>query len=269
MTQSSKPMPTITGLCEGPSGQLHIDDGGRGGVPVIFIHSAAGSTAHFAAQLEHLRKSRRALAIDLRGHGRSQVPRDGDFRISSMAEDITAVADALGIERYVLVGHSMGGAVAVSHAGAHPQRVAGLLLLDPASDGRLIPAQQAQGMMAALRSDGWVDTVWSFWSSMLGPSRSEVKDLLLKGLRSTAQAAVAEPLEDLLTFDPVPPLSRYRGPRLSIITQANETPGAYQRLVPDLPSRKVEGTGHWLQLDDPAQVNRLLDGFLASVDDAR
>ena len=55
----------------GPAGLLHADDGGSGGVPVVFIHSYAGDTTHWTAQLAHLRKTRRAIALDLRGHGQS------------------------------------------------------------------------------------------------------------------------------------------------------------------------------------------------------
>ena len=50
----------------GPAGALYVDDGGEGGMPVVFLHSYAGSTTHWAAQLAHLRPQRRALAIDLR-----------------------------------------------------------------------------------------------------------------------------------------------------------------------------------------------------------
>ena len=100
--------------------------------------------------------------------------------------------------RYVVVGHSMGGAVALAHAGRHPDRTAGLFLLDPASDGRQIPADQAKGMMAALTSDGWADTVWAFWSQMLGPSTAAVKDRLRADLRATAQATVVGYVPEIL-----------------------------------------------------------------------
>jgi len=233
----------------------------------VFLHSAAGSSAHWAAQLAHLRPQRRAVALDLRGHGQSETARTGDYRIASMAEDVTAVVDALGLDRYVLVGHSMGGAVAASHAGHHPQRVAGLFLLDAASDGRLIPHEQAEGMLAGLRSEHWVDAVWAYWSTLLEPSRQEVKDRLLADLRATPQEVVVGPLEDLLRFDPVAALAAYQGPRFAAITAANESPGGYQNLagIGKLPFRKVEGTGHWVQLDEPELVNQLLDGFLSQL----
>src|SRR5205085_2092881 len=121
---------------------------------------AAGNTTHFAAQLAHLRGGgRRAIALDFRGHGRSAPPPDGDYSIAGLAADVERVADALALERFVLAGHSMGGAVAVAYAGANAQRVGGLLLLDPAADGRALPAGLRAGVLSALRSPAYLQTV--------------------------------------------------------------------------------------------------------------
>ena len=62
-------MPTTT--VPGPVGTLHIDDGGTGVPPLVFLHAFAGSGEHRRAQLDHFQKSRRAIAIDFRNHGRS------------------------------------------------------------------------------------------------------------------------------------------------------------------------------------------------------
>jgi pimeloyl-ACP methyl ester carboxylesterase len=87
----------------GPAGLLHVDDGGAAGVAVVFVHSFAGNGAHWSAQLAHLRPKRRAVAFDLRGHGQSQSPAH-DYAVESLAGDIAAVVDGLGIKRFVLVG---------------------------------------------------------------------------------------------------------------------------------------------------------------------
>lgn len=246
-------------------GGLFIDDGGDGGTPVLFVHSAAGSTELWAAQLAHLRAGgRRAIAIDLRGHGRSRPPADGDYSIDALASDVAAAADHLGLTRFVLVGHSLGGTVATAFAGAHPDRVAGLLLLDPASDGRTIPADQARQMMDSLEKDTY-GTTEKYWMPMTQVFTEQTREIIFGGLRRTDEHAVMEPLRALLTFDPVAPLSRYPGPKLSIITALNENPGGYQNLVKSLPHRKIEGTGHWLHLDAPDEINRLIDDFLSRV----
>jgi pimeloyl-ACP methyl ester carboxylesterase len=252
-------------MMQGPAGALYVDDGGQGGVPVVFVHASCGNTAHWEAQLTHLRKHRRAVALDLRGHGRSAPPADGDLSVEDFARDVAAVVDGLGLQRFVLVGHSLGGAVCAAYAGLHPERVAGLFLLDPASDGRPIPAEQATGLMQALSTDAWGAVIEEYWAPMLAPSRPEVRERVRSQLRATSHAGARAGLGALLTFDPVAALRRYPGPRLSVITSFNEEPGSYQRLVPELPFRKVEGTGHWVQLDAPDAVNDLLDGFLATV----
>ncbi len=248
-------------MFEGPQGELHLDDGGQGGLPIVFLSSAAGNTEHWAAQLGHLRRTRRAVALDFRGHGRSAPPRDGDYRIASLVLDLEAALDHLGLSRVVLVGHSLGGVVAVAFAGAHPEHVEGLFLLDPAGDGRKLPTEVVQPMMAGLRADPHAATE-AYWNTMLGPSSAEVRARLMRDLRATAGPAIVGPMEDLLVFDPVTPLARYGGPRLVVVTPANDSPAALHAQRPDLPVRRMT-TGHWVQLDDPEGVNRLLDGFLA------
>lgn len=244
----------------GPAGALAIDDGGRGGLPVVFLHSGAGNSTHWTAQLEHLRSTRRAVAIDLRGHGQSEPPRTGDYSIAGMAGDVAAVADTLKLDRFVLVGHSMGGGVALAYAGAHPERVAGLFLVDPIGDGKQIPPAEAKATLDGLASN-YDSTSQGYWTSIAGPD-SAVRERLLADLRATPRETVVGTFQDLVRFDPDSALDRYRGPKLSIITPYNDGPFSLHRLGKGFPHGMVEGTGHWIQLDKPEEFNRLLDEFL-------
>ncbi len=249
--------------CIGPAGALMVDDGGSGtALPVVLLHSLAGNSTHWAKQLEHLRRARRAVALDLRGHGRSEQPRNGDYSIAGMAGDVGAVADTLGIERFVLIGHSMGGGVALRYAGQHPERVAGLVLVDPIGDGKQIPADEARSFLAGLESN-YDSTSQAYWSSIAGPD-STVRERLLKDLRATPGPAVIAVLREVMRFDPHPALARYSGPKLSIVTPYNDGPFSLHRLGKGFPHRMVEGTGHWIQLDKPEEFNRILDEFLNS-----
>jgi pimeloyl-ACP methyl ester carboxylesterase len=252
-------------LVEGPQGPLLVDDGGQGGTPVLFVHSAAGSTAHWAAQLAHLRGTRRAAALDVRGHGRSAPPRDGSYAIPAMGGDVVAVADALGLSRFVLVGHSQGAAVAIAAAALAPGRVAGLVLLDPATDARLMPRAEAEGLLAALRSDAYPQLTEQYWRLQLEGARPQVAAALLADLRATRREALIGSLEAILSFDPVTPLRSFAFPRLAVVTRLNDRPDALHRLVPELPVERIEGTGHWVQLDRPEAVNATLDRFLEGI----
>jgi len=95
---------------------LYADDGGTGDMlPVVFLHSTAGNASQWAAQLEHLRPTRRAVALEWRGHGRSAAPDDGDYSFPATAADVEEAVNRLSIGRFVLLGHSGGGLVAVQY----------------------------------------------------------------------------------------------------------------------------------------------------------
>lgn len=249
----------------GPSGALYVDDGGPSSniEPVLFVHSLAGNTTQWAAQLAHLRPRRRAVALDLRGHGRSREPADGTYAIEGLAGDVAAVADALDLERFVLVGHSAGGAVAVACAAHLGRRVAGLLLVDPNGDQRLLPAEMLATFLADLEPATYSDTVRAHWTRITEGGDPTVRAAVIRDLESTPRHTFVEVFRALSAFEPIAALERYRGPTLSLITALNETPISLHRLTRGLPHRLVSGTGHWIHMDKPDEFNRLLDAFLS------
>jgi pimeloyl-ACP methyl ester carboxylesterase len=247
-------------IIPGPAGALAVDDGGRGGLPVVFVHSLAGNSSHWAAQLEHLRPSRRVVALDLRGHGRSEPAKNGDYSIAGMAGDIEAVVDTLKLDRFVLVGHSLGGGVALTYTGAHPERVAALLLVDPIGDGKQISGADTKPLLAGLDSN-YDTTIREYWTGIAGPD-SAVRERLLADLRATPRKTVVPAFRAALQFDPDPSLARYRGQILSIVTPYNDQPFSLHRLGQGFPHRVVPGTGHWIQLEKPEDMNRMLDEFI-------
>ncbi|MBA3318408.1 MAG: alpha/beta hydrolase [Gemmatimonadales bacterium] len=244
----------------GPTAKLTVDDAGTGEA-VLLVHSLAGNTGHWAGQLEHLRKTRRAVALDLRGHGHSDPPKQGEYSIEAQSEDVGAVADFLGLERFAVVGHSMGAGVALAYAGAHPDRVTHLLLADPIGDGTQTPEAEVRPFLDALDSPGYTETIEGYWSSIAG-SDGAVLDRLLRDLRATPRETMVRGLHAVMAFDPKPALARFRGPTLAVVTPENDFPYSMHRLGPGLPQRVITGTGHWLQIERPAEFNRILERFL-------
>jgi pimeloyl-ACP methyl ester carboxylesterase len=244
----------------GPGGKIAVDDGGSGDA-VVLVHSLAGNTGHWAAQLEHLRSGRRAVALDLRGHGRSEAPANAEYSIEAQAGDVGAVADALALERFALVGHSMGAGVALAYAGAHPGRVTHLLLADPIGDGTRTPEAEVRPFLDAVESPAYVDTIEGYWSGIAG-SDGAVLERLLRDLRETPRETMVRGLHAVMGFDPKPALATYRGPTLAVITPANDFAYSMHRLGPGLPHRVITGTGHWLQIERPEEFNRILGRFL-------
>ncbi len=108
------------------------DQGNRAGRAVVLVHGFAASLHAWEPWVERLSADYRVVTLDLAGHGLSRTP-DG-YRISTGGQVaiINAVTRSLGVERFVLGGNSMGGAVAWSYALAHPDRLQGLVLVDAA-----------------------------------------------------------------------------------------------------------------------------------------
>src|SRR2546422_445984 len=100
---------------------LHVDDGGVGGVPVVLQHGLGADQEVWREQIGHLRRSRRVLAFDMRGHGRS--PRASEYSVAALVTDLEEVT--AGLPRFWLVGHSLAGVVLTEFAGRRQERLHG------------------------------------------------------------------------------------------------------------------------------------------------
>jgi pimeloyl-ACP methyl ester carboxylesterase len=251
----------------GAEGKLFVDRGGASGlpIPIVLIHSLAGNTTQWQAQLEHLRKTRLAIAFDMRGHGQSKPARNHDYSLTAMAEDVAAVVDSLAFKKFILIGHSYGGGVAAVYAGQHPDKVTALLFVDPIGDGRKAPREAIDSFMAALRSEAYAQNIEAYWLSILANADSSVVQAVMASLRQTPKEVMLDALKSTFEFDPVATLKNYRGPMQTIISGLPDNPAALHYAIPDLPRFTMPNTSHWLQMDRPAEFNRLMDEFLNKI----
>ena len=116
-----------------PGVRIHYtDEGRRDGRTLILVHGFAASVHAWRPWVERLSNDYRLIAIDLPGHGLTETPPDYRASLAGNADLVDALATHLGIDRFVLAGNSMGGAVSIAYAMKHKERLDGLVLVDAA-----------------------------------------------------------------------------------------------------------------------------------------
>lgn len=254
-------------LIDGPAGNLCMEDGGQGGIPVLFVHGLSGEMVVWDAQLRHLRASRRAIALDLRDHGLSDAPSDGDYSLDALASDVHAVVTELELPRVILAGHSMGGAVITRYAALHPDRVAGLLYVDSVGDLTQIPEERLSAFKKQLKNGQPEEVVRGFFTDLLANAKPETQEVVWPGVDNLPPRVIYTLLDILLNYSPVEDLASSHCPKLSIIADGNDEPFSLHNVGEGIPHHLIEGTSHWVMMEKPAEFNRVMDEFLAGIQD--
>jgi pimeloyl-ACP methyl ester carboxylesterase len=247
----------------GPQCALNVSASPGGhGIPILFVHSDAGNLRHWDTVRAHY-PDRPTAAFDRRGHGKSGAPHDGSFEKAAASQDIAAIADALEFERFILVGHSGGALNALAFSGLHPERVDGLVLVDPPPDPAALPPGMLDNVLTQLKGDNYDKTVQDYYRSIAGGAPAVVERILADA-RATPRETVIGTLEAMENFDPKDFVG-YDGPALSIIQPQHDVDGALHRIA-GFDHTAVGSAGHWIHLAAPDRFLDVLDHFVRKVD---
>ncbi|QDH35477.1 alpha/beta hydrolase [Porphyrobacter sp. YT40] len=124
--------------------KVHLrDEGPRDAPAIMLLHGSNADLHTWEPWVQGLKGQYRVIRFDQIGHGLTGPDPQGDYSRANYAQDILEVADALGLERFVLAGNSMGGKHALAFAIAHPERLGGLVLVD-ASGGPMLESAGAE-----------------------------------------------------------------------------------------------------------------------------
>ena len=224
-------------------GEMFYSDTGGSGSPLVFLHGSGCDAEDWDAVIRMLPKGVRATRLDFRGHGNSDAP-DEKFSVNDLAADVLALVDHLGIRQMVLVGHSLGGMVAMNVA-AQSTCAAGLVLLEGWT--RLRTSRAFTGERFYGRLD-----------------RSSVEAIQKKS--ETTQKRFDRTVwgrfwESVETFDALPYLRAAGTPILEVYGELGRTDSTREMLmIPDNPKIRViwvPNAGHYLPHEKPAEIAEL------------
>jgi pimeloyl-ACP methyl ester carboxylesterase len=243
---------------------LYYEEAGAGPV-MVFVHGWTCDSTHFAPQVTYFSPGHRCISVDLRGHGQSDKPEQA-YTIEGFADDVAWMCAQLGVSRAVFSGHSMGGAIVLALAAAHPELCDAIIMLDPAI---LFPAELqpliAQ-LVAAFRSPEGPSVMRQFGADrfFLPTSDTSLKERLLDQMGRTPMHVAASAFEDVGAFDGEAELRGLRVPVLFVEAEPVIDRGAHLReLCRQIVTGKTVGAGHFHQLEVPDQVNAMIERFLA------
>ncbi len=266
--------------------QLSYLDSGTGPV-VLFIHGILGSHRSWAQLIDRIDDNHRVIVPDLFGHGESAKP-VGDYSLGAHAATMRDLLDRLGIERVTLVGHSLGGGIAMEFRYLFPQRVERLVLVASGGLGREVnPVLRSATLPGAewvlpLIASGWVraraesagrvmsragwrpgSDISAIWPGFTSLGDGESRRAFLATTRAVVDpggqtVSAHDYLPDAL---PIPTLIVW-GSRDRMIPAWHAI--SAQQSIPQCRVELFQGAGHFPQLDEPDRFAELLRDFIAT-----
>jgi pimeloyl-ACP methyl ester carboxylesterase len=240
---------------------------GAGETTVLLVHCWMCDRSFWSAQLPVLAARYRTLALDLPGHGEATAARDS-WTVAGYAEDVAALIRELGLSDVILVGHSMGGPIALRTAALVPGRVRGIVGVDTLHDAEFeFAGDEIEGFLRAFEAD-YVGTCESFVQQMFP---EEGVETIITHVRATScdgerRAIGTALMRDFGSID----MERWfteAGVPIRVINAAapNPTRTESNRKYADFDAVLMQEVGHYPQMTRPELFNPLLVEILAAL----
>ncbi len=232
--------------------------------PIVLVHGAGGTSLHWPAPVRRL-PGLRTLAVDLPGHGRTEGI--GEQEIAAYAERLAAWAEAVGFSEALWVGHSMGGAIVLTLALEHPEKVRALGLV---ATGARLPVNPTL-LETTAHPETFplaVETIMKWAFSRNAPSR--LRELATRRMLEVRHSVVHNDFAACNRFDVSTRLGEITVPTLVVHGTADKmTPLHYgEFLARNIPAARlvtVPDAGHMVMLEQPHKVADALRSFAAEV----
>lgn len=248
---------------------IHIEQRGSGKPVVIFLHYWGGTSRTWRRVSAGLQEKFETVTYDMRGWGRSDKIR-AEYALADLADEALALVDALAIEKFVLVGHSMGGKVAQLAASRRPEGLLGLVLVAPAPPTPLrFPEEARETQLHAYDNrENVLQTIRFLCARM--PSSEIVEQIVEDSMSGSQEATLAYPTSSILE-DISTEVSRIAVPTLVLAGELDQLDSLEQHrreIVARIANARLEvipGSGHLIPIDQPEELAKHIGNFILSL----
>lgn len=259
----------MTGTAIHASGRkIAYDIAGTTGRPMVFVHGRSSRRSYFTDQMEHFARNHRVVTVDLQGHGDSDPSADPTTTtIADFSDDIATVVDHLGLESPIVVGHSMGSDVALECAARGG--FAGAVLLDPFLNlGHELDDYFANEAKTVLADD---DGAYrrKLIEYLFPPTDTVRRDEIIEDFVAVPKEVDVGCSHAMGGFDANAALAALSTPLLVVFATndaapaATEAPPRVTDVYPTALTGTTVGSGHFIQIQVPDQVNAMIERFIA------
>ena len=232
---------------------------GAGTPALVFVHGWSCDRSYWMGQLPPFSRQFRVVTVDLAGHGESGLGREA-WTMGAFGGDVAAVVKKLGVDRAILIGHSMGGDVIVEAARRLPGRVAGLVWVDTYRQLRTTRTpEQLQAFMEPFRAN-FAEKTRTFVRDMFPPSSDRsLVERVAADMSSAPPTVALGAMESAMSFDREIPraLQELKLPVVAINPDDRPTDVASMERY-GVEVVIMSGVGHFLMMEDPERFNALL-----------
>lgn len=242
------------------------DCGGHGGSLLLFIHGWSCRRSYWQPQLSHFADRWKVAAPDLPGHGQSHAGQRKKWTVAGLARDIKDCIRQLDPDRAIVIGHSMGGAVALEAARITGPTLSAVVLADTfvIDYGGLDP-ETIQEIALPFETDFASAIAGLIENTSTRATPGPLKERLIREMSAANQAIVLPLWRDLLAWNPGPAFREVQVP-VYAINGALIPEAAHKRCAPFVTETVMAGAGHFLQMEDPTGFNRALESLLSRLD---
>lgn len=244
--------------------RVHYKSIGSGRNAVVLVHGWTCDMNFWRDQVDSLKGKFRVVAVDLPGHGLSDKPRVA-YTMDHFARGIDAALRDAGVDKAVLVGHSMGTPVIRQFYRRHPEKTAALVIVDGGLRS-MFTKEMAEQFISTLRGPNYKEQAARMVDGMLMPVKDQaLRDQIKASMLATPQHVAVGAMEGMM--DPeIYKADKINVPVLAILAKspfwAADTEQFLRGLAPGLEYHMWEGVSHFLMMERPAQFNETLLGFM-------
>ena len=253
------------------SERIAYDVVGEGNTTLIFIHGWSCDGRYWQQQVPVFAKDYQVITVDLAGHGHSSLDRK-EFTMLSFAMDVKAIIEKENIDRAILIGHSMGGAVIAESARINPQRVIGIIGVDTLQNiGDRTPQDEIDEMVKPFEVD-FESAARNFVLSMFPEGSDEhliawVKEDMSSAPREVALSAFRNYLGQNVNGESATVFEDITIPVISINARLWPTsPGKNRKHIKDYQLFYIDDSGHFPMLEKPEEFNMLLKKSISTIE---